>query len=112
MFKSFIGAAIVGVIICAGTCAAEDIYVGTSPATGRNCFIITETIGRSYDGRMFLGKATLKTVNTQGDIRYIDYEFFALDGDVRCTNSENYDGPVTEQGTPIEWAMYEFIRDY
>lgn len=112
MFKSFICAAIFSLIFCAGTCAAADIYVGTSPATGRNCFIITETIGRTCDGHMFLGKATLKTVNAKGDIRYIEYEFFAQNGDVRCTNSEGYDGSVTEQDTPIEWAMYKFIKDY
>ena len=116
MLKNFFVAAIVGLIICAGVKAeAAEIFVGTSPATGYDCYVLTNTISSKNEHRMLITFATLKMVDRYGDAQYLDYTFFDLDGDfvdVEFSNSQGYKGRATAQDTPIEWAMYTVIRDY
>lgn len=116
MLKNFFLAAIVCLIICAGVkVEAAEIFVGNSPATGHNCYVLTDTIDRYNEHRMVIISATLKTVNRYGDEYFIDYKFFALDDgieDVRFANSEGDRGIVDEYDTPIEWKMFMTIRDY
>ncbi len=116
MIKKFLAAAIVGVIICAGVkVEAAEIFAGTSPATGYNCYVLTNTISRKNEHRMLIISATLKTVDQYGDAHYLDYKFFDLDGDsidVDFTNSQGFSGKATAENTPIEWAMYTIIREY
>lgn len=114
--KKFLMAAIVGLIICAGVkVEAADIYVGMSPVTGYECYVMTETISRKNEHRMVITSATLKMVDQYGDAHYLDYKFFDLDDDavdVDFTNSQGFSGKATPQDTPIEWAMYSVTRDY
>lgn len=114
--KNVLSAAIVCLIICAGVqVEAAEIYVGMSPATGYECFVLTDTISRKNEHRMVITSATLKMVDGYGDAHYLDYKFFALDGgtaDVQFTNSQGFSGRATPQDTPIEWAMYTVIRKY
>ncbi len=116
MLKNFFMAVIVGLIICAGVKAeAADIYVGNSPATGWDCYVVTNTISHKNEGRMLISYATLKMVNGYGKVQNLYYTFYDLDGDfndVTFTNSQGFKGQATAQGTPIEWAMYTVIRDY
>ena len=116
MVKKFFIAAIVSLIICAGVKAeAADVYVGMSPATGYECYVMTETISYKSKNRMFVYHATLKMVDSYGDIQYLEYTFLDLDNDaidVDFTNSQGFKGRATPQDTPIEWAMYTVIRDY
>ena len=114
--KKFLMAAIVGLIICAGMkVEAADIYVGMSPATGYECYVMTNTISRKNEARMVITSATLKMIDQYGGAHYLDYKFFDLDGDaadVDFTNSQGFSGKATPQDTPIEWAMYTVTRDY
>ena len=116
MLKKFFLAAVVGLIICAGVkVEAAEIFIGNSPATGRDCYVLTDTIYRTNEHRMVIISATLKTFDSFDNEQLIDYKFFALDGgdeDVQFTNSEGDRGIATEYDTPIEWAMYMLIRDY
>ena len=80
--KKFLMAAIVGLIICAGMkVEAADIYVGMSPATGYECYVMTNTISRKNEARMVITSATLKMIDQYGGAHYLDYKFFDLDGD-------------------------------
>lgn len=116
MMKKFFMAAIVGIIICAGVKAeAADIYVGMSPVTGYECYVMTNTISYKDENRMFVSSATLKMVDLYDGVQYLDYTFFDLDNDaidVDFTNSQGFSGKATPQDTPIEWAMYTVINDY
>lgn len=115
MIKKFFLAAIVGLIICADVKAeAADIYVGTSSVTGYDCYVMTETVSYKTENRMFIYYATLKMVDSYGDIYYLEYTFFDLDNDaidVEFTNSQGFSGRATARDTMIEWAMYTIIRE-
>ena len=116
MLKKFFLAAIVGLIICAGVKAeAAEIFVGTSPATGYDCYVLTNTIDRSYEDRMVVTSVRLRTINRYGDEHFIDYKFYALDGgneNVQFVNSDGFKGMADPYDTPIEWAMYTVTTDY
>ena len=115
MAKKFFMAAIIGLIICAGVkVEAAEIYVGMSPVTGYECYVMTDTIHYKNEHRMFISYATLKMVDQYGGIQYLDYTFFDLDNDaadVDFTNSQGFSGKATPQDTPIEWAMYTVMRE-
>ena len=115
MFKKFFLATLVSLIICAGVKAeAADIYVGMSPTTGYECYVMTNTISYKNEHRMFISYATLKMIDQYGGIHHLDYTFFDLDNDaadVEFTNSQGFGGKATPQDTPIEWAMYTVIRE-
>ncbi|MBQ3336965.1 MAG: hypothetical protein IJG80_06125 [Selenomonadaceae bacterium] len=116
MLKKFFLAAVVGLIICAGVkVEAAEVYVGTSPATNNKCYVITDTINHTYEERMIIYSATLKTVNRYGENHFIDYKFYSLDGDtenVQFVNSDGSKGIADSYETPIEWAMFLFVKDY
>ena len=116
MLKKIFLSAIVGLIICAGVKAeAGEIFIGNSPDTGHDCYVLTDTIYRTEEHRMVIYSATLKTVSKIGIKYLVDYKFFTLDDDtedVQFTNSDGDKGIVTEYDTPIEWAMFMTIRDY
>ncbi len=116
MLKKFFLAAVVGLIICAGVkVEAAEVYVGTSPATNNKCYVITDTINHTYEERMIIYSATLKTVNRYGEKHFIDYKFYSLDGDtenVQFVNSDGFKGIADSYETPIEWAMFLFVKDY
>ena len=108
--KKFFSAMILTVgIICAGVTAhAADYYVGTSPATGMDCYLMTHTISelRHYsDG----GKFTARLKMVGDTIRYLDYEFDIGTSGITFTNSAGYFGTVTPHATPIEWNMAQYI---
>ena len=119
MVKNILTAAIVGLIICAGVKAeARDVYVGTSSATGWDCYIMTDTIKR-YNGDMDYGgdtaytqKATLKMVTGSGNVQYLDYTFHVGNFPMWFENSQGYRGRVTRNDTPIEWNMHQVMKNY
>lgn len=116
MFKNFFCAAIVCMIICAGIkVEAAEIYVGNSPATGLDCYILTDSVSHRNEHRMLITFATLKMVDSYGKAQYLNYTFYDLDGDfvdVEFSNSQGYKGRATAQDTPIEWSMYTVSREY
>ena len=116
MLKNFFVAAIVSLVICVGVkVEAAEIFVGNSPATGYDCYVLTDSIGHKNEHRMLITFATLKMVDGYGNAQYLDYTFFDLDGnfvDVEFSNSQGFAGKATAKDTPIEWAMYTVIREY
>ena len=120
MWKRFFMAAIVGLIICAGVkVEAESVYVGKSDATGFTCYILTDTITYQEEGDMVISTATLEMREGAGNgklpTHYLDYTFYDYKGygvDPRFENSQGYSGTAYPSETPIEWAMFEVIRQY
>lgn len=114
--KFFLATLVVGLMICAGAkVEAAEVYVGTSPVTNNKCYVLTDTINHDYEERMIIYSATLKTVDRYGDKHFIDYKFYSLDGDtdnVQFVNSDGFKGIADSYETPIEWAMFLFVKDY
>ncbi len=113
MLKKIFMVLIVGLaIICADINPAEarDYYVGNSPATGWDCYVMTETISRS-GGTTYV---TLKMITRNGNTRYSDYRFwYDSSRDVmRFSNDSGFSGIANRYETPIEWEMVQVIRNY
>ena len=114
MLKKMFLVLIVGLAVtCAGIAKAEaaEVYVGTSPATGWDCYVLTETIRRNNAGTTYI---TLKMYTQNGNERYSDYRFwYDPDRDVmRFANDDGYSGIANRYETPIEWEMLQVIRNY
>ena len=97
---------------------ARDVYVGTSPATGWDCYAMTETFHR-YDGDINYGgetaytyTATLKMVTGSGGVRYLDYTFHIGNFPMWFENSQGYKGITSSTSTPIEWQLFLVISNY
>lgn len=91
---------------------ARDIWVGTSPATGWECYIMTETIRHLGDSDVNL--ATLKMVAKDYSVRQMEYRFwwdFGIDR-VCFSNSQGFNGIADEYETPIEWRMWQVIVNH
>ncbi len=113
MLKKLFAILIVGLAItCAGITKVEaaEVYVGTSPATGWDCYVLTQTISRS-GGNTYV---TLKMYTQNGNERYSDYRFwYDSQRDVmRFSNDSGYSGIANRYETPIEWEMIQVIRNY
>ena len=88
---------------------AKDIYVGTSNTTGRDCYVMTESI---YWENYYICNATLKMVNpSTGNVKMLNYEFMIMQHWTDFKNSQGYSGTVNSS-VPIEKAMWDFILDY
>ena len=91
---------------------AQDIWVGTSPATGWECYIMTETIRHLGDSDINL--ATLKMVAKDNSVRQMEYRFwwdFSIDR-VVFSNSQGFNGIADANETPIEWRMWQVIINH
>ncbi|MBR5913340.1 MAG: hypothetical protein IKZ58_03105 [Selenomonadaceae bacterium] len=110
--KIFLGLVLGLVVTCAGITKveAEDIYVGVSPSTGWECYVMDETISR----RGSTTYVTLKMYTNNGNVRYLDYKFwYDSRGDVmRFSTDEGLSGIANRYETPIEWEMVQVIRNY
>ena len=111
--KKFLSFLIGIFFIAGGTASARDIYVGTSPATGWDCYLQTETIYWINDLTDF--EATLKMLDYENDIGYfLDYRFWHEAADINngiydrvyFSNSDGFHGIVDEIETPIEYWMW------
>ena len=95
------------------TVQAADVYVGTSPATGMDCYLMTETITKLWTTETGKGfNARLKMVGRS--VRYLDYELIIrYNRTCHFSNSQGYSGEATSYDTPIEWNMCQYIaRNY
>lgn len=99
------------IFTAAPTAEAHDQFVGTSNATGWDCYVITESISRDADGTTY---ATLKMVRRNGSVSYLGYRFwYDSSRDVmRFASDEGYSGIANRYETPIEWEMVKVIRQY
>lgn len=88
--------------------SAQDVYVGTSSATGWDCYIMTETI-QIFNGG--IKKAKLKMVTQSKNVKYLDYRF-EWDANIigyHFSNSSGYRGIVDRYETTIEYNMLQVI---
>jgi len=114
MLKKFLAAAALsGMLIfntAPNTAEAYDHYVGTSNATGWECYVMTETVGRSNDTTF----VTLKMVKPNGKVSYLDYRFWydSRSDVMRFSNDEGFSGIANKYETPIEWEMLQVIRQF
>ena len=115
--KKFLFAAIFGLTIVFATAQAQaaEIFVGTSDATGWDCYVLTDSISYKEKNHMLVTHATLKMVDGYGKAHYLNYTFYDLNGDfndVEFSNDQGFRGMATPQDTPIEWSMYTVCREY
>lgn len=111
--KFFMTAILLGALIfnaAPNSAEAYDKYVGNSPATGWDCYVMTETISRS-GGSTYV---TLKMITGNGNVRYLDYTFWydSRSDVMRFSNGEGFSGVANRYETPIEWEMVQVIRNY
>ncbi len=97
---------------------ARDVFVGTSNTTGWDCYAVTESF-RRYEGNMAYGgetaytyTATLKMVTRSGNTQYLDYTFHVGNFPMWFENSQGYSGRATQNGTPIEWNLFQVLASY
>ncbi len=114
MFKKILATAVLaGALtfnVAPNTAEAYDHFVGTSNATGWECYVMTETVRRSNDTTF----VTLKMVKGNGSVSYLDYRFW-YDSKVdamRFSNDEGYSGIANKYETPIEWEMIQVARKF
>ena len=114
MFKKFCMAAVLSAAVifnfAPNNAEAYEHFVGNSPATGWDCYVITDSIERVND----VTYATLKMYDNYGAIHYLGYRFwYDSSSDVmRFANDEGYSGIANRYETPIEWEMIQVTRQY
>jgi hypothetical protein len=119
MLKKILAVAILTVALtfnsAPNTAESEDLYVGTSPATGWECYIVTESIKRLRS----IDLAVLRMVKQNGDVSYLHYQFwFDKDNNIMKFNNdsaifEEIQSQILDKyETPIEWEMWQTIKKY
>ena len=81
--------------------AAEDVYLGTSDTTGRQCFLVRDSIDPDRQNMTFT--CTIKMVKPHtDDVQFLSYEFWFVRNDGwYFESSQGYSNKVSEH-TPIE----------
>ena len=93
--------------------SAQDVWVGTSPATGWQCYVMTETVRSIND---FKFQVTLKMVTQSQNIQYLRYTFWAdweaKNGQWLFSTSQGFSGVVNQYETPIEYNSMRVASQY
>ena len=102
--KVFVTAVFTALILLGSTAekvSAQDVWVGTSPATGWQCYVMTETARAINDASV---EVTLKMVKKSGNVEYLHYVFWTdyVNGTF-FKNSQGFSGVVDQYKTPIEY---------
>ena len=97
--------------------SAQDVWVGTSNATGWNCYVMTETINKTTFGgvkEFYKIYFTLKMVTPSQNVKYLDYTF--TEGITRrvwyFSNAQGFEGTIDQYKTPIEYNAFRAICRY
>ena len=81
--------------------AAEDVYLGTSDTTGRQCFLVRDSIDPDRQNMTFTCTIKMVKPNTD-DVQFLSYEFWFVRNDGwYFESSQGYSNKVSEH-TPIE----------
>jgi len=97
---------------------AQDVWVGTSNATGWNCYVMTETINKTTFGsaakESYKIYFTLKMVTPSQNVKYLDYTFTeGFTGRVwYFSNAQGFEGTIDQYKTPIEYNAFRAICQY
>ena len=94
---------------------AQDVYVGTSNATGWNCYVMTETINKTtyvtHSREKYKIYFTLKMVTPFQSVKYLDYTL--SEGFTSrvwyFSNAQGYEGTIDQYKTPIEYNAFKAI---
>ncbi len=83
------------------TAAAEDVYLGTSDTTGRQCFLVRDSIESDRQNMTFT--CTIKMIKPDtDDVQFLSYQFWFVQNDGwYFESSQGYSNKVSEH-TPIE----------
>lgn len=83
---------------------ARDVYVGTSNTTGRDCYIITDSI-KIYDRSSRHFYVQIKMVKSSYDVDYLSYDF----RNNFFRNDQGFSGTADYHATPIEWQIWKYV---
>ena len=82
--------------------SAQDVWVGTSPATGWQCYLMTETI------------RDVKMVTQSQNVKYLYYTF--REGVSThywyFSNDQGFEGMIDQYKTPIEYNALKVVMHY
>ena len=109
MKKIFAFIFLTAILLICNPVHAQDVYIGTSDATGRDCYVMNETIHwmNRYDCHV-----TLKMVSpSDGNVQLLNYTFMIMQHWVDFENSQVFKDRLS-QNYPIEWNMWEYIMKY
>jgi len=88
---------------------AQDVYVGTSDATGRDCYVMNETI---HWPNRYNCHVTLKMVRpSDSNVKLLNYTFMIMQHWTEFENSQGFKDRVS-QNYPIELNMWRYIMRY
>ena len=98
--------------------SAQDVWVGTSPATGWQCYLMTETIRDVSDYNVYVHRfkiqATLKMVTQSQNVKYLYYTF--REGVSThywyFSNDQGFEGMIDQYKTPIEYNALKVVMHY
>ena len=89
---------------------AEDVYLGTSDTTGRQCYLVRDSLDCNRRDMTFTCTIKMVKPNTD-DVQFLSYEFWFVDNDGwYFESSQGYSNKVSRH-TPIEDRILR-IADY
>lgn len=85
---------------------AEEIYVGTSSTTGRDCYIITQSI--RWQNRRVVHLSLAMYRPGEAEPLYLGYKFreYAQGRGVEFSNRQGFSGWIDKYETPIEYNTW------
>ena len=86
---------------------AEEVYVGTSPTTGRDCYVITQSI--RWQNRRVVHLSLAMYRPGEANPLYLGYEFRAQGGGIEFLNRQGFSGWIDEYETPIDYNTWVLV---
>lgn len=86
----------------------KEIFVGNSDITGRDCYLLTDSIVHNKGDKSYNCK--IKMVKSKDDVQYLEYRFFGVDI-IQFRTSEGFSGIVSKTETPIEYNTIKYVKD-
>ena len=84
----------------------QEIFIGNSNVTGRDCYLLTESIRVNNDKSV---SCKIKMVKSKNDVKYLEYKFYGR-GLMQFTTNEGFSGKVDAKETPIEYNTIMNIK--
>ena len=88
------------------TVQSKEILVGNSNVTGRDCYLLTDSIRVDNDHDV---SCRIKMVKAGSDVQYLEYKFYGR-GLMQFRTNEGFTGKVDAQETPIEYNTIMNIK--
>ena len=109
--------ALVLMVFANNQASAKDVYIGTSSATGWDCYVDTDSIQinqRGDSGSLQDFDADLRMITPSKNVNYLHYNFWRRrmnDGGSAWffENSAGFTGRVDSYDTPIEYNLWNYV---